>query len=266
MASSYSCSDDEYSPGEPSDPNSIAAFFPSSNPDLFLLKITDNYEVKIKISRLKTDKAVTVPLKVLKKDEALQIPASAEFPAGEAESEITITFPSAEPGNHYFSLLIEGKEFVDQYAIVDGFSQFDCTVNIEKWDVFASDVIFQFADFFEPQKADILKQEGVNRYKIVNYLSTGHDFIFSVGSAMNIIPEGGRLSGSYWYFSSGKTPASPTPISGHEGKTITDFFIYIPANANFSFMNIEEKKGCFYHYNYYNNGGNGYIKYNFTWE
>ncbi|MDL2255967.1 hypothetical protein LJC38_05245 [Parabacteroides sp. OttesenSCG-928-K15] len=262
------CSDDNtYSPGEQNDPNTMAVFFPTNNRNVITLSNQDEYKVDILVSRLKTDKAATVPVKVIKKDEVFVVPESVVFQAGEAESKITVSFPSAETSSYSFIIGIEGSEYVDQYSIVDGHSQYDCTINIEQWDVVISQATFAFATLFEPEKADVLKQEGKNRYKIVNYLRTGLDFIFSMDDNMNIVPEGGhKPNANNWYFSSGKTAAYPVPLAGNEGLILTNFYVYISVSGTHSYIDFVNKKGSIYHNNTYNNGTSGWNRNNFTWE
>ncbi|MDH6341740.1 hypothetical protein M2480_000803 [Parabacteroides sp. PFB2-12] len=259
--------DDNYSPGEQNDPNTMAVFFPTNNRNVIVLSNQDEYKIDILVSRLKSDQAATVPVKVIKKDEVFVVPESVVFQAGQAESTITVTFPSAETASYSFILGIEGKEYVDQYSIVDGHSQYDCTIHIEKWEVAISQATFGFASLFEPEKVDILKQDGLNRYKIVNYLKSGFDFVFSIDENMNIVPEGGhKPNANNWYFSAGNTAAYPVPKAGSEGLTITNFYVYVSVSGTHSFVDFTNKKGSVYHNNTYNNGTAGWNRNNFTWQ
>ena len=103
------CSDDEWAPGPQTDPSCIGAYFvagegldTSDNSYYYELEPEAAMEFTLTVGRTNTDGAATVGIVPLVNTEnVFQIPESVSFEAGQAETTMTVSFPSAEIGIAY---------------------------------------------------------------------------------------------------------------------------------------------------------------------
>ena len=119
-----SCSDDDkYVAGEQDSAEKVGAYFPTTDGGNNEVDPSDPTEFSVKVARLNTKGAVSVPLTVKENDnDAYQVPATADFKDGEAETTVKIAFPNAAEGatnvltievaNDYVSLYKENAEKV----------------------------------------------------------------------------------------------------------------------------------------------------------
>lgn len=184
MLNMAACSDDDgRTPSPEVDPNCIGASFVGNNIGYEELEDTDPKELKLTISRDKTDAAATVAIEVQANTKNIfNIPQSVSFAAGQATAELVITFENAQLKEEYsFQISLEAAA-VNPYK-GNGHASF--TVQCLKWvDVPGT---FTFKDWVfgeynsdkeEAEEVDkensgkeytviVQRVDGENRYRIV---------------------------------------------------------------------------------------------------
>lgn len=123
VLSLVSCTDEyKYDGVGAADAEDVAGvYFPASNKSSLTLEVTDPLTTTFKVARLNTNGALTVPLTVeVNDDNVFQIPASATFADGEAETTVEMTFPNAEIGKTYNFTITVPREYINSYKQVDG--------------------------------------------------------------------------------------------------------------------------------------------------
>lgn len=187
LLSMAACSDDDgRTPSPEVDPNCIGASFVGNNIGYEELEDTDPKELKLTISRDKTDAAATVAIEVQANTKNIfNIPQSVSFAAGQATADLVITFENAQLKEEYsFQISLEAAA-VNPYK-GNGHASF--TVQCLKWvDVSGT---FTFKDWvfgeYNSDKEEVDKEEvnrensdkeynvtvqrvdGENRYRIVD--------------------------------------------------------------------------------------------------
>lgn len=260
--------DDSYEPGPQTSPNCMRVYFLSTNEASKVIDASEEYAITLKIGREQTASAASVPIKILSQDEVLSIPTKVEFTAGQSISTIKISFPNAATATPYsYRLEIDGSEYADPYAILDGASKFTGSVLVASWEVAIKEATFKFGSIFPAFKQDILQMEGTNKYKITNYLNSGTDFVFTLDATTNVItPAGGyQSSATAWYFYNNDTEKIPIPCypTGSE-ISINSFYLYL--GASYTYLNLKTKKGRLYHYNFNSDETKGYNALDISWE
>ena len=176
--------DSNYEPGAPTASGSLGVYFNSSNASEHIFQPGEANEVEFTISRLKTDNAAEVPL-VVKADAGLNIPSTASFAAGQATTSIKITFSGLEPSKKYNYTIAVGEEYADHYTIVEGTTSFTGYIMEAAWNTISDNVSMSWTTLGVANSfTSTLQQLGeTNRYRFVNFLNSGIDYIFVVGSA-----------------------------------------------------------------------------------
>ncbi len=112
-----SCSDDDkYVAGPQDAANKVGVYFPTTDGGGNEVDPADPTEFTVKVARLNTSGAASVPLTVVKNDnDVYQVPATADFADGEAETTVKVTFPNAEVGVTNTLTLEVPEEYVSLY-------------------------------------------------------------------------------------------------------------------------------------------------------
>jgi len=111
-----SCSsDDDYAPGKPAGSNDV--YFTNEASQALELTATS---FTITLGRADASSALSVPLKQRQVDPVFTVPATAEFAAGQTETEVTIQISSeAEPFTDYHLRLAIPEEYTSPYKAGD---------------------------------------------------------------------------------------------------------------------------------------------------
>ena len=262
------CSDDNsYEPGPQTAPGCMQVYFLKSNEVSKVINNDEEHAVTLKVGRVQTTAAASVPITVISQDKVFTIPQSVEFGAGQEFASIKIAFSGADIATKYsYSIAIDGKEFVDPYTKLDGSSKFFGSAMLVSWDVAIQNATFKFTSGFSSFQQDILKMTGTNRYKIENYLNSGADLIFTLDETSNLLtPLGGYSSNATsWYFYNNDTEKIPIPCfpAGSE-LSINSFYLYL--GASYTYLNLKTKKGRLYHYNFLSDDSKGYNAIDISW-
>ena len=201
--------DSNYEPGAPTAEGCLGVYFNSSNANERIFQPGEATEIELTVSRLKAESAADVPLTV-SADEGLNVASTASFAAGQASTTIKITFSNLEPSRKYNYSISVGEEYADHYTVVEGTTTFKGYIMEAAWKTISNNVMMKWTtlgmlNFF----TGTLEQLGeTNRYRFVNFLNSGVDYIFVVGSA----------STAYVGYNSITTYANYEPYEGPEAK------------------------------------------------
>lgn len=112
-----SCGDDDnYVAGAQDSADKVGVYFPTTDGGSNEVDPVDPTEFNIKVARMNTNGAVSVPLNVIANDDnVFQVPATAEFKDGEAETTVKVTFPDAKVGTTYALTVEVPQEYISLY-------------------------------------------------------------------------------------------------------------------------------------------------------
>lgn len=112
-----SCGDDDnYVAGAQDSADKVGVYFPTTDGGSNEVDPADPTEFNIKVARMNTNGAISVPLNVIANDEnVFQVPATAEFKDGEAETTVKVTFPNAAVGTTYALTVEVPQEYISLY-------------------------------------------------------------------------------------------------------------------------------------------------------
>lgn len=112
-----SCGDDDkYVAGVQDSADKVGVYFPTTDGGSNEVDPADPTEFTFKVARMNTNGAVSVPLNVVTNDEKIfQVPATAEFEDGEAETTVKVTFPGAAVGTTYALTVEVPQEYISLY-------------------------------------------------------------------------------------------------------------------------------------------------------
>jgi hypothetical protein len=161
--------------------NCLGVYFPSTNIKTVEMEPTQATEMTITISRLDSTDAAVVPITVVINDSnVFVVPENVNFQADQKTTTFMVTFPTAEEGVTYnLLLLIEGDEFVNQYASTLPFLETNVTrikwTNVDAPFVYVDGTIMalygvsQYPMYVETQKAELgtsVRYRFKNAYRI----------------------------------------------------------------------------------------------------
>ena len=201
--------DSNYEPGTPTAEGCLGVYFNSSNASERIFQPGEASEIEVSVSRLKTESAADVPL-IVTADAGLNVPTTASFAAGQATTAIKITFSNLEPSRKYNYSITVGEDYADHYTVVEGTTVFKGYVMEAAWQTISSNVKMSWTTLGVANSfTGTLQQLGeTNRYRFVNFLNSGVDYIFTVGSA----------STAYVGYNCITTYANYEPYEGSEAK------------------------------------------------
>lgn len=112
-----SCGDDDkYVAGVQDSADKVGVYFPTTDGGSNEVDPADPTEFTFKVARMNTHGAVSVPLNVITNEEQIfQVPATAEFKDGEAETTVKVTFPDAAVGTTYALTVEVPQEYISLY-------------------------------------------------------------------------------------------------------------------------------------------------------
>lgn len=131
-----SCSDDDkYVAGEQESADKVGAYFTVTDGGDNEVDPSDPTEFTVKVARLNTKGDVSVPLTVKENDnDAYEVPATADFKDGEAETTVKVTFPNAAVGTTNTLTIEIPKEYVSLYKENAEKISYTATYTRVKWE------------------------------------------------------------------------------------------------------------------------------------
>lgn len=175
--------DDNYQPGQPTDPNCPAVYICADNEADILRTPDDEFtSFDIRFARLKTDQAIDIPVNVTSPGDFFQFPATVSFAAGEAETVMHVAVVGDVPRSTKLSYTLKlDPKNVDLYAATNGGSTFTGSVLIADWKPFLQNVPFVPSNIYtQTVYSDIYKLEGANKFRIENFINSGITLYFSM--------------------------------------------------------------------------------------
>ena len=182
--------DINYEPGSPTANGSMAVYFDDSNPSEFIFQPGEASDIEIGVSRLNgIDTATEVPL-VVTADDGLTVPATAKFEAGESNTTIKVAFANLEESKKYNLKVAVPEEYADHYTTKPGASTYAGYIMVAAWESISDNVkMIWDTQGVENEFTTSLQQLGnTNRFRFPNFLNSGVDYIFTVGSNSTAFP------------------------------------------------------------------------------
>lgn len=184
------CSDDDkYTPGDPTPADCMNVYFLASNVSNYMLtpeEMAANPSITLHMTRELATEAVAVPIVVEYKDEGLQVPSAVQFAAGQQNADLVIDFPTIEKFKTYKFSVRVADPYANHYAFsLQGCDRLTGSVFVTEWETVIQDARFYlYYDYdFDQYYANIEHLMGMNKFRFVNFLNTGHDLTFSLDNA-----------------------------------------------------------------------------------
>lgn len=274
-----------YEQGEMTIDNCMTVYFDSDNTSENIVS-PDDKSVTLKVSRLNSADAASVPVEVISGDVALQFPATVDFAAGENTAEYKISLNGLQSKINYPFEIRIAEEYADHYTKVDGTTFFKGNVLQADWIKYQEGVKFYWTSNFKKVTSDIEQLEGQNLYRIQNFMGSGHTIEYKLGDystsgIAEIIPVSGYLKANtsyqscwYLYDEDSQRYISWTPEGSTKGISylmiLTEYYGY--GLYTYYYNPDEDQKksysghyGYFYGYVYYSDGTQGYNSISYMW-
>lgn len=282
------CGDeDDWTPGPLVQVNQV--YFNNGDPAVVELAKQQKYDCTITLSREDNTKAASVPLNVVA-DDGFEVPAQAEFAAGEKTVRITVRFAGSKTaGYHNCTVKIGEGVFNSPYTSLT--SSVSVKVLVTNWELYAENVQFDCTGDLELPgfTADLYKMEGMDLYRFENFMQ-GYNLDFTLKEAKKEDSEYYREGDSYiypekgsygkddydyeaWFFDE-KLGKGELPLYwvGEDGFYLNHSFLYMGKEFYYTYINFKEKDGYIYGYfdqydattGKYQKGGYQYIQ--FSWK
>ncbi|GEM_PF-6731523 len=177
------CSEeDNWAPGEETVPNDTKVYFDKDSSGEIILSTDDARTTTIWLGRTGDfTNELTVPIQVVSADEAINIPSSVTFAAGEEWTELEISFPNIQMAKKAtFELALEEK-YANHYQDIGGSSTFKGSILVAAWNKIEEKAWFKFQAEYDTIYSTVYQLEGQRRFRVENFLNCGHDLVFSVG-------------------------------------------------------------------------------------
>ena len=177
--------DDNWAPGERADVAS-QVFFTSGNPETVEIDLQQEKVYTFVLSRDNASEAASVPI-VIEGSPEFEIPATAEFAAGEDDTTVAVTFKGTNvPG--VFTCKVSIPEGAYNSPYTSRTTQVDITLRVPDWQLYASNV--NITDYYnnlfaEPYYADLYKDG--DRYRLEGFMSN-YNLVFTIGAEVNDLP------------------------------------------------------------------------------
>lgn len=127
-------SDDDFQAGAQDVATKAGAYFEELSSNIEL-EPTEATEASFTVSRLNTQGALSLPIKVVKnQDDVFEVPASVNFADGEATAVVTVQFAKAEVGNPYTLTVEVPEDYLSLYKEYEGYASYSLTVSRVKWE------------------------------------------------------------------------------------------------------------------------------------
>jgi len=225
------CSDEEYGMGPEPSADNVGAFFASSNTANHILtpeEFAAKREFSVEVRRTDTEEAVTVPVIVDYKDDAITVSPEVVFPKGSSTSTIVLSASADLEVGHTASFSVHlADDYVNPYAKNDGTPQFSGSILVARWMKIVEDAYFydySKTGVIPTGTSDIYILEGNNRFYMDNFLGMGIKLGFSINN-------------SSFKYADRETWKGGMVVSDHVYKEVGDGYTYIyPQDDNGNYL------------------------------
>ncbi|MCL3779463.1 hypothetical protein EMN47_03580 [Prolixibacteraceae bacterium JC049] len=188
------------------------AYFPSDNDAKFFAS-PDQSSTTVTIRRIETNSAVSIDLKTFDEEGVFTVPSKVDFPAGEAEVSIEVTFSNLKPFVDYAVEITLDEKATNPYLDNKdgGTSNFILTVQQSDWaDHSQGTFVSSFFGFTE--KRTLQYSEILKKYRIKDTWAEGYHYIFAWEGA-EITPDGEQDSEGRYIMATGASHSTYGAIS-----------------------------------------------------
>lgn len=170
-----SCSsDDDYAPGKPAGSNDV--YFTNQAAQALDLSASS---FTITLGRTDAGSAVSVPLKQVQVDPVFTVPATAEFAAGETETEVTIQISGdAEPFTDYQLRLAIPEEYTSPYIQKDDVPELNIFVHKEDYVLYATGTFNENVLFGDSWEQTIEYSATLDVFRMPDVFASGTSWYF----------------------------------------------------------------------------------------
>lgn len=259
------CSDEEdtWTPG-PESQVAYQVYFTEENPTTVELEPGDSYSYNLTLSREESSEAADVPLVASGDTDLFEVPTSVHFDAGQEQTVVTVNFKGAENSEEYVcSLGIPEGTYNSAYTSLT--TSIDIHVEVAKWVLYVQNVHFTDNDGWPASlipdfHCDLMKVEGKEKYRFVNFMGAGIDLSFTLkenedyDSYYFMQPIGGSYGTEYygsdaWFFdtNAGEDSFPIYPAEGFAGQYLDWCFLYVNSGYD-TCISFKNRWGDFYGY------------------
>lgn len=170
-----SCSsDDDFTPGKPAGSNNV--YFTNQAAQTLDLSASS---FTITLGRTDAGSAVSVPLKQVQVDPVFTVPATAEFAAGETETEVTIQISGdAEPFTDYQLRLAIPEEYTSPYIQKDDVPELNIFVHKEDYVLYATGTFNENVLFGDSWEQTIEYSATLDVFRMRDVFASGTNWYF----------------------------------------------------------------------------------------
>ena len=172
--------DEDWIPGE-AVKGTISVYFSSANESAIIStpeEFAANPTFTLTLKRSDATGAIAVPIEVETNEGNFQVPDKAEFADGVAETSLTINFSQIENFKTCALKLRVSEVYANPYAQQDGLDYYNGTVLVSQWTKIVENASFAFSSLYPAVQSPIYHLEGVNRFRIENFLGSSYDLVF----------------------------------------------------------------------------------------
>ncbi len=177
--------DDDWAAG-PAVAGSTSVYFVSANETSIILtpeEFAADPTFSLTLKRSNTSGTLSVPILVEENEGNFQVPATVEFAEGSADALLTVNYGQIENFKTCALKLRVGEEYANPYAQQDGLDFYIGTVLVSQWTKIIDQATFAFSSLYPNVSSPIYHLEGVNRFRIENFLGSSHDLVFRLEGA-----------------------------------------------------------------------------------
>lgn len=172
--------DDDWAPGE-AVKGTISVYFSSANESAIIStpeEFAANPTFTLSLKRSQTSGTLSVPILVEQNEGNFQVPATVDFAEGSDEATLTVNYAQIENFKTCALKLRVGEEYANPYAAQDGLDYYAGTVLVSQWTKIVENVSFAFSSLYPVVQSPLYHLEGVNRFRIGNFLGSSYDLVF----------------------------------------------------------------------------------------
>lgn len=265
--------DSDYTPASPTPATSMQVYFDASNENGIIVA-SGQKTAEVTVSRVKDTEAAVVPIIIKQAAAELSIPDTVKFEAGSKTATLTISIANITKDKAYdFSLAIP-EEYVDHYTKLNGSEVYNSYVLQADWNTYVeNDTITWKVNSVEHTWYTPIERLGsTNRYRIKNFVDSGQDMVFTVGSKAagndgyyQILPydkykdaSDGTVNYFYWPYVDGDL----VPWTVGDKKVTEWGVMYTYGTTCYSYISFEKGYGMFgTYYTIYEDGSYEYYNY-----
>jgi hypothetical protein len=281
-----SCSDDDdYAPGEEVAADCPSVYFPQQGSYSYTFTSDEaDKNINLKVCRLNSVGAVSVPVTITSDVEGFTGPATIEFADGQTEAVYPLSCDGIPRQSECDVTVSIPEDFTNPYA--EGTSMVSVKSLVADWELWAPNALFEFSYYYASIRSDIYAMRGTRRLKIENFLGSGLDLQVNVEDIDRNVTSYARMfplnnadpyvnyypddAFDCWYFydeATGDWPVwSPDGIGTPQIKFALCYGYDASSNYKYTYILPFDNSGSFTFEFSYSDGTSGYDYVNFSYD